>query len=131
MSWNPLNWIGLTSDGQSVDDLAAAERSYQERAAAENLRRVDTGYYTTDQYQAAEQARLLNATDAVAEVGAAAKEGAVEGLKNLPANARGILNTSFNWSFAFIPWWGWLAGLGAIVWYLGGFTYLRGILAKR
>ena len=30
-----------------------------------------------------------------------------------------------------VPWWGWLALAGVVFWYLGGFTYLRGILAKK
>jgi len=55
----------------------------------------------------------------------------VEGLQALPDHVRGALNTSFSWSLAFIPWWGWLALLGAVWWYLGGFVMLRGILAKR
>jgi hypothetical protein len=32
---------------------------------------------------------------------------------------------------AIVPWWIWLAAAGAAFWYLGGFTWLRGILARR
>lgn len=30
-----------------------------------------------------------------------------------------------------VPWWLWVGGIVAVFWYLGGFTYFRGILAKR
>ena len=131
MSWNPFNWVGLTSDGRSVDDLQREQDSISAREAELNQRRRDSGYYTDEEYMRAEQVRVTGAVDVSSEVGQAAQEGAVEGLKNLPAQVRGALNTSFGWSLSFIPWWGWVALLGVGFWYLGGFVYLRGILARR
>ncbi len=29
-----------------------------------------------------------------------------------------------------VPWWVWVVGIGAAFWYLGGFIWLKGILAK-
>ena len=33
--------------------------------------------------------------------------------------------------FATVPWWVWVSLIGCAFWYLGGFVYLRGILAKK
>ncbi len=131
MSLNPFNWWGLSSDGQSIDDLNREQQSIDDRIAAENKRRADTGYYTPEQYEAAEAARMNNRVDVSGEIYSAAGEGAVEGLQSLPGKVRGALNESFSWSLSFIPWWGWLGLFVAGFWYLGGFVMLRGILAKK
>ena len=129
--WNPLDYLGATSDGRSVNDLEAEQRSYQERDAENNRRRYETGYYTAEQFEAAERVRITGIQDVQGEIYQAAGEGAVEGLKELPGTVRGGLNSAFSWSLGFIPWWGWVGALLWLAWYLGGFTYLRGILAKR
>lgn len=129
--WNPLDYLPLGSDGSSVNDLERGAQSVDERIAAENKRRADTGYWTPEEYERAETARMNNQTNVSGEVYRAAGEGAVEGLTALPDHVRGALNTSFNWSLSFIPWWGWVGLLVAGFWYLGGFVMLRGILSKK
>jgi hypothetical protein len=130
MSWNPFNWIGLTTDGRSTDDLTAEEADYQARAATLNRERLEAGRITQEQFDRAETVRRTNATDVAGEIGAAAKEGAKEGLQALPNTVRTALNDSFGWGVSFIPWYGWLGLLLAGVWYTGGFTYLRGVFAR-
>lgn len=65
------------------------------------------------------------------EILTSAGQGAVEGLKSMPATVRDALTTGAGWSLSFVPWWGWLIGAGVFFGYLGGWTYLRGIMVKR
>lgn len=65
------------------------------------------------------------------QISDAAMEGAKDGLASMPGTVRDALSTGAGWTLSFIPWWGWLIAAGVVWGYIGGWTYLRGIMARK
>lgn len=97
-----------------------------------NQRKLERGQITNE-WKTAQEIRFgSNGPDTYNdEILDAAGQGAVEGIKSMPKTVRDALTTGAGWSLSFVPWWGWLIGAGVAFGYLGGWTYLRGIMAKR
>lgn len=133
MSWWPsflTGGIDVAAEEQRAADL-------DKQLAALNADALARGVWTQEQYNAAEVNRAASTGDLdySSQVLAAFGEGAVEGLQaELNYSAAGVkraLNLPASWLWKALPWWVWVGGLGVLVWYLGGFTWLRGALAKR
>lgn len=124
MSWSLVD-IFAPGETARADELSERNRQL-------NQRKLEKGQ-VTEEWVARQQEAFDSTGSATynAEVIAAAAEGATEGLVSLPGKVRGALSGVAGWGLAFVPWWAWLVGAGAVFYYLGGFVYLRGILAKR
>lgn len=124
VSWSMVD-LWFPGETDRAKDL---ERRNQEL----NQKKLERGQVTREWVDA--QQERFNSTGPStfnSQVLDAAGEGAVEGIKAMPAKVRDALTTGAGWSLSFIPWWGWLIGAGVVWGYLGGWSYLRGILARR
>ncbi len=124
MSWSLVD-IWAPGETERSDELDRRNREL-------NQRKLDQGQLSTE-WVRSQQARFeATGSDTYNEqILDAAGEGAIEGLQAIPGKVRTALNSVGGWTLSFVPWWGWVIGVGVVFGYLGGFTYLRGILAKR
>ena len=124
MSWSLVD-VFFPGETQRADDLEEQNRLL-------NQRKLEKGQVSQEwvdrQQDAFDSTGSSTYND---EIASAAAEGAVEGLTELPGKVRGALSGIAGWGLAFVPWWAWIVGAGVGFYYLGGFIYLRGILAKR
>lgn len=124
MSWSLVD-IWAPGETERAADLERRNREL-------NQRKLDKGQLSPEWVR--EQQARFEATGPDtfnSQILEAAGEGAVEGLQAIPGKVRGALNSVGGWTLGFIPWWGWLIGVGVVFGYLGGFTWIKGILARR
>lgn len=123
MSWGLVDifYPGETARAEELD----------RRNAELNAQRRSMGIVTQEQTDA-QEARF---NDRPAEHDAAIVEGFVEGAKEGASATAGAIRGSIagplNFLFSAIPWQLWAVGAVALFLYMGGGTYLRGILAKK
>jgi len=129
MEGTPVSWslvdIFYPGETQRADDLEEQNRIL-------NQRKLEKGQVSEEWVDRQQEAFDSTGSSTYnAEIAEAAAEGAAEGLASMPGKVCGALSGVAGWGLAFVPWWGWIIGAGAVFYYLGGFVYLRGILAKR
>lgn len=118
--------------GVDLDAEQARGEQLDAQLEALNRQRLDSGRWTLEQWQTAENNRQAGATgDVRGQVREAAVEGALDGVRAIPSAINKGLKAPFQFLGVAIPWQVWLLGLGALFLYLGGGVYLRGILARR
>lgn len=124
MSWS---LVDLFSWGET-----ARAEDLQRRNEELNRKKIERGQVTEEWAQAQQDRFNANGPDTYnGDIIAAAADGAMSGLENIPKSVRGALSSSASWGLSFVPWWGWIVAAGVVFHYLGGFVYLRGILARR
>jgi hypothetical protein len=138
MSWLPswlLGGVDLQAEQARSDALDA-------RIAAANQDLVNRRVWSSAQFDAAQaDVAAGNASsgvdNVVNSVDSEFRAGAAEGLHNVLAapgqvvGAAGSLSGELLWGIIKkIPWWAWLAGLGALFVWMGGLSLLRGRLAR-
>lgn len=129
MSWNPLNWIPWGNGVGSVDDLSSEQADIQRREAELDARaKAKYGESWSEQVQKHRAEEY--AVSYEAQVGDAFVTGAQEGAATMQAAIRKGIASPIDWIAGSIPWQVWLLAAVAAFWYLGGFVYLRGIMAK-
>lgn len=122
MSW----WADIFAPG------AEAKGAELDKALDEQNRRLlDKGLISTEDYQA--RAERLNQTSAAnygGQIAESFKQGAADGYANITSAVSDTLKAPFQFAWDSIPLVVWLA-LGLVLfWWLGGFMWLRGRLAK-
>ncbi len=124
MSWSLVD-LWAPGETERSDDLDRRNREL-------NQKKLDRGQLSPE-WVTAQQERFESTGSGTfnGQIMDAAAEGAVEGLQSMPGKVRAALNSVGSWAVSFIPWWAWVIGLLVLVGYLGGFTRLRGILARR
>lgn len=140
-----FDWLISDSRTQSPSELADEAESIRQREAELNRRRLEMGYYTQSEYEAAEarqQAEYQNTQVGIAEIGgefaptklaanlgeSASKAGkAVGGVVGSVVQAAG--NFVGNTLLGFPVWFWLLVGVGAFF-YLGGANVIRAKVAK-
>ena len=129
---NPLSdafywWTTGKSASQLEREMAASDKRLQEL----NQDALSRGLYDADTFEAAETNRLNGIVDPTFEIKAAAVEGAKEGLAEMQDAVKTGAATLVKVPLGFIPWWVWPLAALAVFGYLGGFSHLKGVLAKR
>ena len=137
--WNPLDYIPFAGSGTSANDLQATAE--ETRQAEQDLydRRLETGYWTQAQYDAAtanSQSEYLTETYQIAAINDEFRPDnlATNLGESADAAAGGIKRTlngvgGFVWGS--LPWWVIVGGLVALFVYLGGGVWIRGLLTAR
>lgn len=101
-----------------------------ERNRELNRIKVARGQMTPEQ-ASAQEARFEEPTlDLNTQIFDAGVEGAKEGLQAIPDTIRGGLNSVAGWTWRAIPWWVFVAGIVALLVYMGGWVRLKNILVK-
>ena len=101
-----------------------------ERNRELNRIKVARGQMTAEQADA-QQARFEAPTlDLNTQIFDAGMEGATDGLKAIPDTIRNGLNSMAGWTWRAIPWWVIVAGIIALLVYMGGWVRIKNILLK-
>lgn len=141
-----FDWLISDDKTASPSELAAEAESIRQREAELNRRRLETGYYTQERYDAAEARSVSdygNAQVAIASIGDEFKpaalaenlqESATSAGKTVGGIVGGIVRATGNFvgnTLLGFPVWFWLvAGAGAFF-YLGGANLIRAWIAKK
>jgi len=139
-----MAWLGLDQLFLGTDLSAEQQRSNEldAKIQAANQKLEDAGYVQPGYTQLAAQDiaagnASTGAADVVGSVDSEFVAGAKEGLQNVltaPGKAVGLVGSGANtllWGILKnIPWWVYLAGLGALFVWMGGLSLLKGRLAK-
>jgi len=141
-----FDWLISDEKTQSPSELAAEAESIRQREAELNRRRLETGFYTQERFDAAEARSVSDYGNAQVSIASIGKEFApaalVENLEESASKAGkgvggfvgGIVQAAGNFvgnTLLGFPVWFWLvAGLGAFFW-LGGGNLIRAWVAKK
>jgi hypothetical protein len=141
-----FDWLISDSKTQSPSELAAEAESIRQREADLNLRRLESGYWTQQRYDAAEAKSVADYGNAQVAIASIDDEFAPSALaNNLEESASkagkgvgGFIGSIVQAAGNFVgntllgfPVWFWLvAGLGAFFW-LGGANVIRAWVAKK
>lgn len=106
-----------------ADDLAR-------RSADLERRRYEMGRITEEEMHRNVAMHYGNAPDVGNQVGAAFNEGLAEGYENTTGAIRATVAAPFRFAWDIIPWQLWLGAAVFLFFYIGGGTYLKGILKK-
>ena len=134
MSWNPLNWISWgTSNGVevgSIDSLTAEQDQIKAREAELDARAKEKyGQTWSDQVEKHREEEY--AATYQAQVGEAFVQGAAEGAATMQGAVKRTIPGPLDWILGALPWHVWVGLAVAAFWYLGGFVYLKGIIARK
>ena len=113
------------------DELTAANMA---ASLAKGKQNYENGIITLEQYnsiRAHYNQELIDNKDLAGQVADEAGKGAAEGLKNLQTGVHDALAGTVNGILGTIPWQIYAVGGLVLFFYLGGGTYLKGILAKK
>lgn len=122
------NWIQTQVTG--VDPAAEEQRTQDLNAWRDKLdqQAIDRGVFTQDSLQDVERNRLLEQAAGYdgnysSQIDQAAAQGAAEGLANMQSTVKDTANSVAGGLaqglFGFVPWWAWLLGIAAALWYFG------------
>jgi len=127
MSFLPSWLLG----GVNLDEEQAKQDAIDSQLGALNKKNLDSGVYDDATYAEAEAHRLAGKLDVNQEVADVFNKSINDSVSGAAGAVKGVIKTPFDFLFQALPWEIWVIAAGVAFFYLGGFTYLRGILAKR
>jgi len=119
-----LGGVDLDEEQQRQDETDAA-------LARLNQKNLDNGVYDDRTYAEAEAHRLAGKLDANQEVADVFNKSINDSVSGAAGAVKGVIKTPFDFLFKALPWEIWVIAAIVAFFYLGGFVYLKGILAKR